>query len=116
MLAYRPTAPLSLTPGKQARRAAYKADTLADWIAEVDVLPEGATEITAEQYVALLGEIEAHNEAIPPPPEPEPQPDPFALIAEKLDEYAGLLRSDNRKNEADKMHEVAEVARAASGR
>jgi len=48
-----------------------------------------------------------------PPPEP---PDPFALIAEKLDEYADLLRSDNRKNEADKMHEVAEVARAASGR
>jgi hypothetical protein len=52
-----------------------------------------------------------------PDPEPTPPPpDPFALIAEKLDEYADLLRSDNRKNEADKMHEVAEVARAASAR
>jgi hypothetical protein len=52
-----------------------------------------------------------------PTPEPTPElPDPFALIAEKLDDLADLIRGDGRKDEADKMHEVAEVARAASGR
>jgi hypothetical protein len=79
-------------------------------------LRDGDTEITGDEYEAIKAEIADYNKDIPPPPEPEPPPDPFALIAEKLDEYADLLRSDNRKNESDKMHEVAEVARAASGR
>jgi hypothetical protein len=112
------TIPQSLAPAKQARNATYRADTLTDWIAEVDVLPAGASEITAEQYVTLLGEIEDYNKNLPeptPPPEPEPQPDPFALIADKLDDLSAEIRKAGRSVEADKMHEVAEIARAASG-
>jgi hypothetical protein len=52
-----------------------------------------------------------------PTPEPTPeQPDPFALIADKLDDLSSEIRKAGRGVEADKMHEVAEVARAASGR
>jgi hypothetical protein len=79
-------------------------------------LRDGDTEITGDEYEAIKAEIAGHNATIPPPPEPEPQPDPFALIAEKLDDLADLIRGDGRGTEANKMHEVAEVARAASGR
>jgi len=78
-------------------------------------LRDGEEEITEAEWLAGMEEIRAYNDALPPAPEPEPTPDPFALIADKLDDLAAEIRKDGRRDEADKMHEVAEVARAASG-
>ncbi len=47
----------------------------------------------------------------PVPPQPTPEPDPFTLIAEKLDALTAEIRKAGRSAEADKMAEVAMVAR-----
>jgi hypothetical protein len=105
--------------GRDVDSALHYEDASNDTcIGFVAVAREGDTEITEAEYAAMRTEIETYNRDNPPPtpPEPEPQPDPFALIADKLDDLSAEIRKAGRGVEADKMHEVAEVARAASGR
>lgn len=50
---------------------------------------------------------------LPAPPAPAAAVSAFALIADKLDSLAAVIRANGRGSEADKMAEVAKAAREA---
>ncbi|MDA2954093.1 MAG: hypothetical protein O2976_05715 [Actinomycetota bacterium] len=94
MYVHAATRPQSLGVGVQARASEWKHDTDADWVAEMDVLPPGMTEITQAEYEQALADNAAHNAAIPPPPDPPPpDPDEAPLTAEEQKALRAMLRA-----------------------
>lgn len=68
-----PAKPSEWPQGRTATGASYHDDTGLAWVAEVDALERGDTEITKQQYQDQVAANIAHNEAIPvhvPAPEP----------------------------------------------
>lgn len=70
--------PQSIGVGNTAVDVRYKHDGGA-WIARMDALPDGATEITDAEYEAIRVEIETHNAALPAD-EPVSAPSPGGLL------------------------------------
>ena len=113
--AYAATFPDSLGLGRTAQNVSYKADTRADWAAIVDELPDGAVEITQEDYETWVAAAAQHNAALPPEPEPEPTPSPqavlFAALADEWGIAAAELRGGRSGGAADALDRAAALAR-----
>ena len=116
--AYAATFPDSLGLGRTAQNVSYKADTRADWVAIVDELPDGAVEITREEYLQRVAEAEVYNDALPQEPEPAPTPSPLSLFFSALaDEWGAAaveLRGGRAGGAADALDRAATLARGAA--
>ena len=76
-----PSFPETLGEGRSAWGVSAESDTHANWVAEVEAVMPGETEITQQQYDAAVAANAAHNAAIPPPPPPPPTAEEQALAA-----------------------------------
>lgn len=66
--------PDSLGVGRTARGVTYRHDDLSGWVARVDEVRPGETEITEAEYEAMSAANLAYNEALPVPEAPPPPP------------------------------------------
>jgi hypothetical protein len=64
------TKPDSIGVGRTARRASYRADSGADWVAEVDEVRPSEIEISEAAYLATAAANATYNAALPPAPAP----------------------------------------------
>lgn len=83
--------PESVGVGRTSRNVSYKTDTGVDWVAEVDVVLPGETEIVEAAYHATVSANVAYNAAIPPPSPPAP---PAPTTEEKLAALIDAIAAD----------------------